>query len=94
MVIMRSILILFLSLSFFSGEKNSPSLTTDYIDDTHTIVSKKITKWSYDLDTMLSSFFTEDNGSMDHKEMEEKYSVDTIPQRAKMVDSFFQTKSI
>jgi len=88
-MIVKSIVVLFLLLSLCNADTNvTTQQESNYIDETHTNLSKKVLEWSRTIDTTLSSWLgnSETNTTTVVTNVSGNISVD----QAKSIDSFFQ----
>jgi len=88
-MIIKSIVVLSLLLSLCDAESNiTIQNESNYIDETHTNLSKKVLEWSRAIDTTLSSWLgnSETNTTTVASNVSDNISVD----QARSIDSFFQ----
>lgn len=90
-MIIKSIIVLSLLLSLYNANANA-NITiqneSNYIDETHTILSRKVLEWSDTIDTTLSHWVG--NDEINTTTVESKISDNTLENKVESVDSFFQ----
>ncbi len=88
-MIVKSIVVLSLLLSLCNADINvTTQQESNYIDETHTILSKKVLEWSDTIDTTLSSWVK--NDEINTTIVGSNVSDNTLENKVKTVDSFFQ----
>jgi len=88
-MIIKSIAVLSLVLSLCNADTNiTIQNESNYIDETHTNLSKKVLEWSSAIDTTLSSWLGNDETNA--TTVTANVSDDTLENEVRSVDSFFQ----
>jgi hypothetical protein len=88
-MIVKSIVVLSLLLSLCNADTNvTTQQESNYIDETHTTLSKEVLEWSDTIDTTLSSWVG--NDEINTTTVGSNVSDNTLENKVKIVDSFFQ----
>jgi len=88
-MIIKSIVVLSLLLSLCNADNNvTTQQESNYIDETHTTLSKKVLEWSDTIDTTLNSWVG--NDEINTTTVGSNVSNNTLENKVKVVDSFFQ----